>query len=198
MNDAKIRRKISFAGVSIALIAVAASAYEGGSGTLQERNPDAIRTGNVKPVAQVTPPDRFAGQASILQYQKDPARNRGWVLTPAGVFVIDFKQRSTVTHVPLPDWHWAGEPYGCTPTLALGPKGEGLVSSDVAPMLWRIDPETLAVSRHELLLDEDSGSDVGFSRLAYSARQATYIAVACAQGSVWRVDPFLKKGRKVS
>jgi len=198
MLNGIIRRKMAVAGVGIALIAAVASAYEGSSGTLQERKPEANRTGNARWVAQVTPPDWFSAQASILQYQKDPARNRGWVLTQAGVFVIDFKLRRTLMHVSLPDWHWAGEPIGCTPALALGPKGEALVSSDVVPTLWRIDPETFALSRHELLLDGDSGKDVGFSRLAYSAQQATYIAVACARGTVWRVDSHLKRGRKVS
>ena len=143
-------------------------------------------------------PDWFAAQAAILRYQKDPARNRGWVLTPDGVFMIDFNSRRTVMHVPLPDWHWAGEPYGCTPTLALGPKGAALISSDVVPTLWRIDPETLAVSRHDLVLDQDPGRDIGFSGLAYSARLAAYIAVPCTQDSVWRIDPLLSKGQKVS
>jgi hypothetical protein len=202
MRDGKMRgtyrRKIAFAGVGIALIAAAAAGYDGNSGSSQAPERRAIRPGGAKQVSQALHPDWFAAQAPILQYQKDPARNRGWVLTPAGAFVIDFKLPRTVMHVPLPDWQWAGEPYGCTPTLVLGPKGEALVSSDVLPALWRIDPDTLIVSRHDLLLDEDSGMDVGFSGLAYAAQQEAYIAVACARGSVWRVDASLRKGQKMS
>jgi hypothetical protein len=119
-------------------------------------------------------------------------------LTPAGVVVVDLKSGRTVARVDLPGWHWAGAPYGCTPALALGPKGEALVSSDVLPVLWRIDPETLAVSRHELTLDEDSGRDIGFSALAYSAKLGTFVAVACTGGARWRVDSFLKRAQKIS
>lgn len=137
-------------------------------------------------------------RSPMPNYQKDAARDRGWFLTAAGVAVVDLKSGRTVAQIRLPDWHWAGVPYGCTPALALGPMGEVLVSSDVMPTLWRIDPETLAVSRHDLLLDEDSGKDVGFSGLVYSAQQKAYIAVGCAQGSVWRVDPTFKSGQKIS
>jgi hypothetical protein len=136
-------------------------------------------------------------RSPMPHYQKDAARDRGWFLTPAGVAVVDLKSGGVVAQVRLPDWHWAGAPYGCTPALALGPKGEALVSSDVLPVLWRVDPETLAVSRHDLVLDPDAGKDVGFSALAYSVKQATYVAVACAGGTRWRVDPSLKRAQKV-
>lgn len=99
--------------------------------------------------------------------------------------------------VRLPDWQWAGEPYGCTPSLALGPKGEALVFSDVLPVLWRIDPDTLAVSRHEVALEGGAGMDIGFSTFAYSATLDSFLAVACSRGTVWRVDPSLKTAQGV-
>ena len=137
-------------------------------------------------------------RSPMPHYQKDAVRDRGWFLTSAGVAVVDLRSGRTVAQVSLPDWHWAGAPYGCTPALALGPKGEVIVSSDVLPMLWRIDPDTLAVSRHELILEQDSDKDVGFSALAYSAKQGTYVAVACTGGTRWRVDPTLKRAQKIS
>ena len=133
-----------------------------------------------------------------LQFQKDPARSRDWVLTADGVTVLDLDSRRKVAQIPLPGWIWAGAPRGCTPALALGPKGEVLVSSDVLPVPWRIDPDTLAVSKHDVRLDDDSGKDIGFSGLAYSAQRSAYIAVACGQGSVWRVDLSLEKAAQVS
>ena len=121
MLDEIMRRKMVVACVGIALIIAAALAYEDGSNALQGRDRGPNYAGIAKAVPRVMAPDWFAAQAAILRYQKDPARNRGWVLTPDGVFMIDFNSRRTVMHVPLPDWHWAGEPYGCTPALALGP-----------------------------------------------------------------------------
>ena len=36
--------------------------------------------------------------------------------------------------------------------------------------LWRIDPETLAVTVHPLVLDDHRGRDIGFSALTWSPR----------------------------
>lgn len=131
----------------------------------------------------------------ILRFQKDAERDRGWILTRSGVRVFDFKTRQT-THVPLPEWVWAGEEFTCLPDLALGPKGEALISSNVVPTLWRVDPVTLAVSRHELALDADTTKDVGFTGLAYSARQGAFFAVSHF-GALWRIDPLLRRGQKI-
>jgi hypothetical protein len=132
----------------------------------------------------------------ILRFQKDAARQRGWILTRSGVLVVDFKTRQTTAHVPLPGWTWAGEAYSCPPDLALGPKGEALVSSNVTPTLWRVDPVTLAVTRHELALDADRDKDVGFTGLVYSSGQGAFFAVSHF-GALWRIDPLLRRAQKI-
>ena len=137
------------------------------------------------------------GTTPILRMRMDAA-SRGWILTKTGVAVFDFKARRTVRLVEMPDWQWAGEPYGCQPDLALGPKGEAVVSSDVLPALWRVDPETLEVSQHALALDADAGKDIGFSRLEYSAGQNAYVGVSSVHGSVWRIDPQLGRAQKLA
>jgi hypothetical protein len=93
---------------------------------------------------------------------KDEARSRAWLLTDSGVVVVDFK-RQTRTHVPLPGWTWAGRSYACAPDLALGPKGEALVSSNVVPVGLRLDPHTQGVNRHQQALACHRGQDVGFN-----------------------------------
>lgn len=98
--------------------------------------------------------------------------------------------------VRLPDWHWAGEPYGCGPALTVGPKGEIVVTSDVVPTLWRIDRRSLAVSVHPLVLDADFDKDIGFSSISYSARHGAYFAVSHDHGSLWRIDPLLRRAQK--
>jgi hypothetical protein len=134
----------------------------------------------------------------ILGLQVDPTRDRIWILTRSGVDIYNFKTQKRSGHVSLPGWHWAGEPFGCSPELALGPRGEALISSDVVPTIWRVDPATLAVSRHELVLDEDADKDVGFSGLAYSAEQGVWFAASCFHGSLWRIDPSLRRAQKMS
>ena len=130
------------------------------------------------------------------RYQVDPARNRVWYLTPEGVFLFDVSRPERVA-VPLPGWHWAGASYGCLPDLALGPRGEAVVTSNVLPTLWRIDPDSLAVSVHALALDADTDKDVGFTGLVFSPRHGAYFAASPAHGSRWRIDTLLKTARKI-
>lgn len=132
--------------------------------------------------------------ASIAS-QVDAARGRVWSLTGAGVSLYDRVERRQVT-LPLPGWHWAGGAYGCLPDLALGPRGEVIVTSDVLPKLWRVDPETLAVTVHAPALEERADRDLGFSRLRYSARHGAYFAMGSAPGSLWRIDPLLRRAQE--
>ena len=125
----------------------------------------------------------------------DLVRNRIWLLTRDGVFLQE--AGAPLKSLRLPDWQWAGAPYGYLPDLALGPKGEAVITSDVLPTLWRIDPETLAVSVHPLVLDADTDKDVGFSGLTYSAMQGVYFAVSHVQGSLWRIDRAFTRAQKI-
>jgi hypothetical protein len=132
-----------------------------------------------------------------FRHQVDKARYRAWFLTRNGAHLYDFEAPENIRHIQLPDWTWIGEPLGCMPDLALGPKGEALISSNILPWLWRIDPDTLAVTKHELALDADAGKEIGFSGLAYSADQRAFIAVSPFQGSLWRIDPSLASAQKI-
>jgi hypothetical protein len=147
-------------------------------------------------LAQPVPLAWHEGKLPILRYQTDRVRERGWILIPMGVLVFDLKTRQATGYVPLADWQWVGEEYSCLPDLALGPKGEALISSNVVPTLWRIDPETLAVSKHELALDADTDKDVGFTGLAYSAEKEAFFAVSDL-GSLWRIDLLFRQARKI-
>lgn len=151
----------------------------------------------------VLPPVPMAASAApgnqppSARVQLDPARDRVWSLTRDGVFLQDRAAPRKIVQVQLPGWQWAGTPYGCLPDLALGPRGEAVVTSDVLPTLWRIDPKTLAVSVHPLALDADMDKDVGFSGLAYSSEYGAYFAVSYAHGSLWRIDPLFRRAQKI-
>jgi len=125
----------------------------------------------------------------------DETRNRIWQLTRTGVVVHD---PGRTTRIPLPEWTYAGPPFGCAPDIALGPNGEAIVSSDVVPVLWRIDPRTFVVSRYPLTLDADRGKDVGFRDLSWVSARTGYLAVSTADGARWQIDAALRTARKVS
>ena len=146
--------------------------------------------------AQVVVADAPQNRLPSVRYGVDPAHNRVWFLTRDGVSIYDVTRSETIA-VPLPEWLWVDAPYGCLPDLALGPRGEAVITSNVVPMLWRIDPETLAASMHPLLLDSDTDKDVGFSGLVYSSEHEAFFAVSDVHGSLWRIDPLLGRARKV-
>jgi hypothetical protein len=149
------------------------------------------------------PLPRHASGASLLdpsdggRERSDPARSRVWILNSQGVFLYNASTGNLV-EVTLPSWQWVDVPYSCPPDLALGPEGEAVVSSNIVPVLWRIDPDTLAVSMHALALDADAQKDVGFTELVYSAQHGAYLASSATHGSLWQIDPFLREGRKVA
>jgi len=127
----------------------------------------------------------------------DAARGRLWALTADGVDLYDVASRQRLAQVALPGWTWVGRQFACPPDLALGPLGEAVVSSNVVPTLWRVDPASLAASKHEMALDEDKGRDVGITALAFSAQQRAYLAVSAAHGTLWRIDPRLARAQRV-
>jgi len=140
----------------------------------------------------------FASTAAAdpLRYRAQSERGRAWIIDANGLFLEEArKPRRAIT---LPEWQWAAEPYACAPDIAIGPRGEAVVTSNVLPVLWRIDPETLAVSVHRVQLDADTDKDVGFSGLVYSERHGAYFAVSELHGSMWRIDPLLRRAQKIA
>jgi len=142
-------------------------------------------------------PAWYRSERPVLRYQVDGARGRLWVLNAAGVELYSVATQQKVAQIALPGWTWVGEKFSCAPDLAIGPIGEAVVSSNVVPTLWRIDPASLAVSEHELRLDENTGRDIGFTGLVYSAEQRAYLAVSAFQGSLWRIDPLLRRAQNI-
>lgn len=148
------------------------------------------------PAGEPVPPGWHEDGLPILRFQKHAARERAWILTREGVLAFDFRSRQTSALAKLPQWTWASEAFVCLPDLAVGPKGEAVVTSNVVPELWRVDPATLAVTRHELVLDPDTRMDVGFTGLIYSARHEVFFGVS-ESGGLWRIDPLLRRAQKI-
>ena len=148
-------------------------------------------------VVEIAPQDWYRGERPVLRSQVDRIRGRIWILTLDGVAVYEASTGEEVAQIPLPGWLWAGEKYACPPDLAIGPIGEAVISSNVVPRIWRIDPVTLVASEHELALDGDTGRDIGFTGLTYSARQGAFFAVSAFQGALWRVDSRLHRAQRI-
>lgn len=138
--------------------------------------------------------DSYKEEESML-YRVDRAHGRAWRLGMAGVLVRE-RDGTRETLVELPGWVVARD--GCLPSIAVGPKGEVVVTSNVISTLWRIDPETLAVSAHALRLSADRDKDVGFVDLTFASAYGAYFAVSTIDGSVWKIDGSLSRAERMT
>ena len=132
--------------------------------------------------------------AEPLRTVHDASRNRVWVLESDALYLHQGAQKQ---RYELPGWIYASEPYACSPDVAIDAQGAAVVSSNVVPVLWRVEPAKGQVTRHELALDADSDKDVGFSGLAYVPEQGVFFAVSATYGSLWRIDTLLRRGQKI-
>lgn len=132
-----------------------------------------------------------------LKLVSDPERDRAYVLVRDGVDVLEASTRRKLARVTLPGWVWADEAYSAPPDIALAPQGDILVTSNVLPVLWRIDRRTLGSTVHPLALDQDRDKDVGFTRLRWSPGLRTFVAWTDS-GARWHIDAALGKAWKVS
>jgi hypothetical protein len=95
--------------------------------------------------AQAAPP-----LDSASRIRNDTLRQRVWSLTQAGLALQDVATGESRV-IALANWHWAQIEYGgCLPDVALGPRGEAVVTSNVTPTLWRVDPQTLLATEPRL------------------------------------------------
>jgi hypothetical protein len=117
----------------------------------------------------------------------DTARSRLWVLDATGLALYDSVNRRRLRHVELPGLFLAGSDDLCPPDLAFDAAGTVFVSSDVLPIIWRVEPERFEVTRIELALDADQNKDVGFTGLSF-ASDGIVIAAGATFPSLWRID----------
>src|SRR6185503_13962809 len=92
---------------------------------------------------------------------------------------------------------WVDDHFACAPDLAIGPRGEAVISSNVVPTLWSVDPVSFLASKHVLAVEDETGRDIGFTALAYSAQQGAFLAVSGSHGFMWRVDAQLQRAQRI-
>ena len=132
-------------------------------------------------------------QAEPLRTVTDPVRNRVWTLGDDAVYLQEGAKKQ---RIELPGWVHISEEYACRPDIAVDAQGAVVVTSNAVPIVWRVEPNG-QVARHELVLDADTGKDVGFTGLTYAADQGVFFAVSATHGSLWRIDPLLRRAQKI-
>jgi len=132
--------------------------------------------------------------AEPLRTVPDAARQRVWLLEADAVYLVEGGAKK---RFELPGWLHVSEGYVCSPDLAIDAQGAAIVTSNVMPVVWRIEPAKAQVTRHELALSADADKDVGFTGLVYARHQRAFYAVSATYGSVWRIDPQLQRAQKI-
>jgi hypothetical protein len=127
----------------------------------------------------------------------DPARNRLWVLDLEVISVYDNTNGRRLRRIVLPEWMVLPKKYSCLPDLALDSSGTAFVSSNVLPVLWRIEPQRYEVTRIELALDTDTDKDVGFTGLSF-AGDGTLLAAGAMAAALWQIDTSAASARKIA
>jgi hypothetical protein len=134
----------------------------------------------------------------VLRAELDLAGGSIWALHANGVDVHDATSDEKVRSIRLPGWIWAAEPDACPPDLLVTPDRHVLVTSNVVPVIWRIDSASFEVTRYDVDVEDHRDRDIGFAGLAYAARDGAFFAVGALDNTSWRIDPSLMRARAVA
>ena len=135
-------------------------------------------------------------KSTVLRLRIDVPRDRLWVLDVGHVHVVDLATNRRIRSIALPNWTYSTHEDLCLPDLQLDEQGAALVSDNVQPKLWRIDPRDFSTIERNVKLDAHRNLDVGFSALAVGERGVIYAAMA-APGLLWRVDSDLSRAENI-
>ena len=123
-----------------------------------------------------------------VQAHADPAHGLRWELGWGAVFAYDEASGALVRRISLADASFSGARTMCRPDLLVGPSGAVIVSSNVEPVLWRIEPGSFEVHRYDIARDADLEQDFGFGALMWGASEKELYAENAATGTRWRID----------
>ena len=189
MSD-EIRNSTRGAGIAAMLSIAIASC----SSSVTVESPSSSQAGP----AEWSPVAWFAARPHVLRADLDAAGGTIWALHADGIDIHDATNDEKVRSIRLPGWIWAAGPDACPPDLMLTPNRHVLVTSNVVPVIWRIDPASFEVTRHDVDVENNRGRDIGFAGLANVARDGSVFAVGAVDNTLWRIDPSLKRAQAVS
>jgi hypothetical protein len=136
-----------------------------------------------------------AARPHVLRAKLDTAGGTIWALHADGIDVHDATSDERIRSIRLPGWIWAADPGACPPDFLVAPDGDVLVTSNVVPVIWRIDAARFEVTRHDVDVEDHRDRDIGFAGLA--ARDGAWLAVGAHDNSLWRIDSSLTRAKAV-
>ena len=138
------------------------------------------------------------GLHAVVRAKSDTARGLRWELGWGAVFAYEEASGRFIRRISLADASFSGARGACRPGLLLSRSGAVIVSSNIEPVLWRIDPATFEVRRYDIVPDSDRSKDFGFSALAWDANEKVLYAASAMMGTLWRIDLDAATATKIS
>ncbi len=136
--------------------------------------------------SNVVQKDAHGEHADSYRIRVDIQRGRYWVLGNDDVSVYSVSDKRLIRKIVLPGWNVAG--FLGLPDMALDRTGTAMISSNIVPMLWRIDPDSFKVTRIDITLQTKEKWDVGFTGLAFAA-DGTLFGMTAMTSSLWTIEP---------
>lgn len=128
----------------------------------------------------------LAQEGHVLRIHTDFARGRVWVLATDGVYLQE-RPRVAARRFTLPGWMHVNRPQAAAPDLILDHDGTAIVSSNIVPHLWRVDPERASADLIEVDPWPDARKDMGFTSLVLVI-PGSIRARSTIDSSGWRID----------
>jgi len=138
------------------------------------------------------------GLHAVVRAKSDMAHGLRWDLGWGAVLAYEEASGRFIRRISLADASFSGARGACRPGLLLSRSGAVIVSSNIEPVLWRIDPATFEVRRYDIVPDSDRSKDFGFSALAWDANEKVLYAASAMMGTLWRIDLDAATATKIS
>jgi hypothetical protein len=135
--------------------------------------------------------------APSLRALVDPSGTHRWELQWDSVSLYDAATSQFIRRFALGGAAQSSSRDFCPPDIVADGSGGAYVTSNVQPVLWRVQPATGLVVRHDLAVDSDGAKDFGFIALDRSADGVTLYGVSSNDGATWLLDPRARTASKI-
>ena len=128
-----------------------------------------------------------AAAAAVIAVKRDDARARTWILGSDALYLYQPGAAPALRRFDLENWRYVSGAFACPPSMAIGPDGGVVVSSNIEPTLWRVDALGAPAVEIPLRLLDRANEDIGFTELEVSPPGIVW-ARGSADRSRWRID----------
>lgn len=126
-------------------------------------------------------------ETRAILVRRDELRARTWLLRADALYLYEDEPGTRARRFALPGWIYVTPRLAREPDLLVEAGGTVLVSSNIVPALWRVDPEASSTTELELELHPETSRDFGFTTLRFAQNGALH-ASGSIDRSRWQVD----------